>query len=175
MAHRILACVSIFLVALIAFAEDAPSTEPASQPATTQSAQASISPEAKPLLDAMAKAYGDAKSLTLVGKLSLDFDAGGEQKHESIDFNASFAAPNQFRHEIKDDVLIVSTGEKVYAYLPAKNEYVVVDAPKERASLKDLSESIGQLLGSQDPALLMAIVTEPAKVLTSGASNISKV
>jgi thiol-disulfide isomerase/thioredoxin/outer membrane lipoprotein-sorting protein len=170
MAHRVFACVSIFLFTVTTLAQTEPSSQPASQPAT----QTSISPKAKSLLDAMAKAYTDAKSLTIEGKLSLDFDAGGEQKNVSSDFTASFVAPNQFRHEMKDDALIVSTGEKVYAYLPAKNEYVAVEAPKERIAPKDLSEPITQLLVSQDPVLLMAISTDPKEQLTQGASNVAQ-
>ena len=75
---------------------------------------------------------------------------------------------------MKDDVLIVSTGEKVYAYLPAKNEYVAVDAPKDRTALKDFSGPVSELLGSQDPVLLMTLCSEPVQVLTQGASNVAK-
>ncbi len=171
MAHRTIACVSIVLFTFMAMAQAEPSTQPAAPPTTQTS---SVSPKAQALLDPMAKAYSDAKSLTMAGKISLDFDAGGEQKHESSDFTASFVAPNQFRHEVKDDVLIVSTGEKVYAYLPAKNEYVSVEAPKDRVDPKDLSEPITQLLVSQDPVLLMAISSDPIKQLTQGGSNIAQ-
>ena len=72
MAHRILACVSIFLFATATFAQTEPSSQPASQPATQAS---SISPKAQTLLDSMAKAYADSKSLTLAGQISLDFGA----------------------------------------------------------------------------------------------------
>src|SRR5262245_48314612 len=97
--HRILPVLILFVTITVARAE--PSTQPTTKPA--------VSPAAQSTLDAIGKAYGDAKAFTLTGKISLDFDAGGEQKHESVDFTSRFAAPNQFRHEIKDDVLIVST------------------------------------------------------------------
>ena len=149
----------VLCFAFIARAENTPTTQPA---------------EVKEILDAVSKAYSDAKSLAMTGKISLDFDGGGDQKHESSDFTASFTAPNQFRHEVKDDVLVVSTGEKVFAYLPAKNEYVAIAAPKDRADKKDLSEPITQLLRSQNPALLMAISKDPAQQLTEGAKNLYK-
>jgi peroxiredoxin/outer membrane lipoprotein-sorting protein len=162
----LLTCLAIGSITAISFAEDAPTTKPATQP--------TASPEAKALLDQVGQAYTDAKALSMTGKISLDFDAGGDQKHDSTDFTASFAAPNQFRHEIKDDVLIVSTGRKVYGYLPAKNEYIVVDAPKDRTPMKDFSEPIGQLLGSQNPVLLMALLSDPIEALTHGSTNIAK-
>jgi peroxiredoxin/outer membrane lipoprotein-sorting protein len=155
----------------VASAQTEPSTQPATKPST---APAFISPAAQSTLDAIGKAYHDAKSLSLIGKISLDFDAGGEQKHESADFIASFAAPNQFRHEIKDDVLIVSTGEKLFAYLPEKNQYVSVDAPKAPVDPKDLSESISTLLASQNPVLLMTISQDPIVQLTGGAKNVAQ-
>src|SRR5437016_13332731 len=122
--HRILSCAATLLISAATFAQTEPSSQPASQPTT----QASILPAVQSILDQVAGAYTDAKTLSFTGKISLDFDAGGEQKHESTDFTASFVGHNQFRHEVKDDVLIVSTGHTVYAYLPATNEYVGVDA-----------------------------------------------
>jgi len=171
--HRILCCAAILLITAAVWAAEESTSQPSSEPSSQPSTQASVSPAAQTLLDQVTAAYRDAKALSLAGKISLDFDAGGDQKHESSDFTASFAAPNQFRHEVKDDVLIVSTGQKAYAYLPAKNEYVVIDAPKDRVPLKDFSEPIAQLLGSQDPVLLMAILSDPAQVLIGGASNVA--
>ena len=69
-------------------------------------------------------------------------------------------------------MLIVSTGEKVYAYLPSKNEYVAADAPKDRADAKDLSDSISDLLAAQDPVLLLAISKDPAGQLLDGAGKV---
>jgi thiol-disulfide isomerase/thioredoxin len=158
-----LVALSFLCLLTVARAEEA---APATQP---------LSPKAQAILDQVAKAYGDANALTLAGKISLDFEAGGDDpKHESADFTASFSAPNKFRHEVKDDVLIVSTGEKVYAYLPGKNEYVAVDAPKTRIESKDLPDAISQLLASQDPVLLMAISKDPAAQLTAGASKLAQ-
>jgi peroxiredoxin/outer membrane lipoprotein-sorting protein len=149
----------VLCFAFIARAENTPTTQPA---------------EVKEILDSVSKAYIDAKSLSMTGKISLDFDAGGDQKHETSDFTASFAAPNQFRHEVKDDVLVVGTGEKIFAYLPGKNEYVSIAAPKDRAEAKDISEPITQLLRSQNPALLMTISKDPTLPLVDGAKNLYK-
>ena len=162
--HFIFATIVLFGSAI--FVQAAPSTQP-----TTQ---ASVSPAAQAMLDQISHAYTDAKALSFTGKVSLDFDAGGDQKHESTDFTASFAAPSQFRHEIKDDLLIVSTGEKVYGYLPQKNQYVQLDALKDRTALKDFPEQVSNLLEMQNPVLMMTMVSDPAQVLIAGASNVAQ-
>jgi thiol-disulfide isomerase/thioredoxin len=170
MINRFFPCVLTLLLALQAGAQTEPSTNPASP-----SSQPSVSPQAQAILDQVGKAYHDATALNLKGKLSLDFDAGGEQKQESGDFTASFVAPNKFRHEMKDDLLIVSTGEKVYAYAPGPNEYIAVDAPKDRVSPKDMPSSIVNLLIAQNPVLLMAMSQDPTGPLIEGAGNVEQV
>jgi len=173
--NRLLSYASILILSVVALAQAEPSTQPtAVEPATKPAAKESVPADAQVLLDQVAKAYGDAKALSFTGKLSLDFEAGEDAKHESTDFTASFVAPNQFRHEIKDEVLIVSTGEKLFAYLPGKNEYLQVDAPKERVASDKLSEPVAQLLGAQNPALLMTLTTDPIQLITGGASKIAK-
>jgi thiol-disulfide isomerase/thioredoxin/outer membrane lipoprotein-sorting protein len=167
MRHRILIGVLTLLLAFGITAQTEPSTNPSTQP--------SVSPQAQAILDQMDKAYREVKALNLTGKLSLDFDAGGDQKKDSVEFTASFVAPNKFRHEIKGDTLIVSTGEKVYAYAPGPNEYVVVDAPKDRVTPKDMPDSIVDLLASQNPVLLMAIAQNPTGPLIDGGGKVEQV
>ncbi len=76
---------------------------------------AEVSPEAQVMLDKLRDTYKNLTSLELVGRLTADLDIDGQNTNNSADFTASFAAPNKFRHEMKDDVLLGSTGEKIYA------------------------------------------------------------
>ena len=55
-----------------------------------------------------------------------------------VAFAGSFAAPNKFRHEMKGDVMVGSTGEKLFAYQPAKNAYLTLDAPKDRVAVAEV-------------------------------------
>jgi len=171
LATRLVSFAAILILGATVLAESDSTSQPTSEPSSQPATQASIPSDVQTILDQSAQAYTDAKALSMTGKISLDFDAGGEQKHESSDFTASFVAPNQFRHEVKDDVLIVSTGKKVYAYLPGKNEYVEVEAPQDRTPMKDFSQPVAELLGSQNPVLLMSVLSDPAQVLTRGASK----
>src|SRR6476659_8232701 len=97
--NRLLSYASILLLSVVALAQAEPSTQPAAmEPATKPPVKESIPADAQVLLDQVAKAYGDAKALSFSGKLSLDFEAGEDAKHESTDFAASLVAPTQFRH-----------------------------------------------------------------------------
>ena len=90
--NRICAFAAVFLFATT-FAIAEPTTQPSAESAAPPSTQPSVSADVRTLLDQVAKAYTEANALDLTGKLSLDFDAGGEQHNESADFTASFASP----------------------------------------------------------------------------------
>src|SRR5688572_1345940 len=79
------------------------------------STQPTIEPAAQVLLDQVRDAYRNVSSLELAGTFTLDAEAGGEASNKSASFTAAFAAPTKFRHEMKDDVLVVNTGEKMFS------------------------------------------------------------
>jgi peroxiredoxin len=143
---------------------------PATQPA------AMVSEDARKLLDEVSAAYGKLHSLNLAGTIKVDLQVeGSPPEHHSADFTASFVAPNQFRHEVKDDVLVGSTGQKVYTFMAGDNAYTQGEAPKDRAAAKDLPKAVATLLTMQDPSLLLAISKNPADELLSDVSDASKV
>ena len=69
-----------------------------------------VSPEAQSLLDDLLQAYASVKSLDLAGTISLQFQAENESQNPSAAFAGAYRAPGQFRNEIKNDALVVSTG-----------------------------------------------------------------
>src|SRR5215471_583870 len=85
-----------FIFTSAAIAQDA-TTQPATAPATAPT----ITPAAKALLDQVREAYAGLKSLDLAGALTVDFDLAGHQEKHNVNFTASFAAPNKFRHEME--------------------------------------------------------------------------
>jgi peroxiredoxin len=194
---RILVAPAVLAAALCAvptFAEEPPKPGDAAKPAGAAGAveeqidptkqppkvepvkKAQTSPEAQAALDAVSKAYKDVKSLTMTGKLTADFDIDGQKVNNAAEFTASFQAPNKFRHEVKDDVQVGSTGEKVYAYQPKAKAYLMADAPKERAAgAKDLPNPMGQILDQQNPSLLLALVADAAAQLLEGVSKVDRV
>lgn len=137
--------------------------------------QAKVSPEARQVVDQVDAAYSKIKSLELAGVFSADLDAAGEQRKESKKFNASYAAPNKFRHLMEDDILVGSTGAKAYAYLQDRNLYTQSEAPKEKAQLQAMPEPIPQVIQMQNPALMLAVVKSASAELGTMFTEIKKV
>ena len=136
---------------------------------------ATVSPEAKAVIDRVDAAYGKLKRLELAGTFSADLDAAGEQRKESKTFAATFVAPNKFRHLMQDDILVGSTGDKAYAYMEQRKIYTQADAPKEKAELQRMPEPIPQIIQMQNPALMLAMVKSAAGALGETFSDIKKV
>jgi peroxiredoxin len=134
--------------------EAAPSTRPV------------VSAEAAAVLEKMKAAYGKLTSLTLAAKVTGDFDVDGQKQNDNAEFTAAYAAPNRFRHEVKDDGFVGSDGEKLYAYTKGRNLYMTVDAPKQKVMLADLPDPFATLLASQDLSLVMAMSPDPSAEIT---------
>ena len=136
-----------------------------------------ISDDAKPLVDQINQAYSQLKSLEMSGTISAEFVIDGSTAQKpSAHFSASYVAPNKFRHEIKEDVLLGSTGQKVYSYKTDESAYTLSDAPKDRAiASKDLPQEVAALLELQNPSLMLALSKDPAAELTQNVAEISKI
>src|SRR5438046_695181 len=110
---RISAVVVLLVVASCVFAAEA--ELPKEGPATTQSVSPStrpvVTPDAAAVLEKIKDAYTKLKSLELTAHVTGEFDVDGQKKKDEADFTASYAAPNRFRHEAKDEAMVGSTGE----------------------------------------------------------------
>ena len=162
----------ILLSALISRFALAQGTQPELAPAT-QPATVVITPDARVMLDQIRDAYAKAWTLEVAGTYAMDMDVAGEQKNSSTTFTASFEAPNKFRHEMKDDVIVVSTGEKMFSVLVSRNQYVSVDAPEERTST--LAGGVGDLLHEQNPSLVLALSKDAGAELAESVRAIERV
>ncbi|HEY8669000.1 MAG TPA: TlpA disulfide reductase family protein [Tepidisphaeraceae bacterium] len=162
-----------------------PATQPAAQAATRPATRPSvmapasqpgvkISPEVQKELDALKEAYGKLTSLALAGTVHADFDVAGEKVDETAEFTAAYQAPNKLRHEMKDDVVLGSTGEKAYAFRPSSNGYLSKDAPKEKGTLKDWPRFLTRVLQKQNPSLVLVLSDDAGKALMEGVTAVSK-
>jgi peroxiredoxin len=166
----VLVCLALLNGPSLARAQTPPATRPAAdkQPAN-------VSPEARKVIDDAAAAYAQLKSLQLSGTVSVEVKIDGETPdNHSLSFNSSFAAPNRFRHEAKDDVLIGSTGTKIYTFRTEKNAYTQADAPKDRVPAGELPRDLANVLGSQNPSLLLAISKSAADDLMEDVERVEK-
>jgi peroxiredoxin/outer membrane lipoprotein-sorting protein len=165
-------------VALIARG-DGPATAPAAasatQPTTAPAAiaPASVSAEARSLLDAVDAAYSKLTSLDMAGTIAQDIRADGRNRQGLMQFTSSFLAPNYFRHEVKGNMVCGSTGEKAFAYDEVQRIYMLADAPKARAPLDNIPAPLPQLLDI-NASLELSITDVPSAALIGRATDLSK-
>lgn len=139
-----------------------------------KASDAKISPQAKAELEQMTTAYQKLSSLDVAGTYSADFQTGGNVENKTAAFTGVFTAPNKFRHEMNGDIVIGSTGEKVYAFRPSKNDYKTADAPKDRVEAGKMPSPMRDILQMQDAGLMCAIVDDAGAFLAEGMKDVSK-
>lgn len=150
----------VFLAGPVAFGQ-------ATQPAR-------VSDAAKAVMDSMREGYSKLKTLDVAGTVKVNLDAAGEKENREGSFNATFQAPANFRHEMKDDMLIVNNGEKAYLFKIDQKMYATVDAVKEKGELDKLPDPIASQLQQQNPSVLMALVPDAGKGLTEGVDSVER-
>jgi len=128
----------------------------------TQAAQ--VEPKAADLITAMKSAYGKLTALDVAGKVSGNFDVAGQKSKQEQQFSGSYVAPNKFRHESKEGIVLGSTGEKLYIFLPAENVYSSIDGSRDK--LATVPQPMANMLFGENPSLLMAISQEPTEFLS---------
>lgn len=137
--------------------------------------KAIISVEARTLLDQLRDAYSRLEAAELNGHITADLEMGGQKQKMKHQFSSSFQAPNKFRHELEDGLLIGSTGEKTYVYQKSAQAFFQQKAPDGKVAIRDLPSPIPQLLQTQNPSLLFAIIQNPISGVTDNMKQISKI
>ncbi|HSV16166.1 MAG TPA: redoxin domain-containing protein [Tepidisphaeraceae bacterium] len=141
-------------------------------PTTAPSTQAS--PQVAALLQRIDAAYSHLQSAQFGGHLIGHYDIAGQKSDRDVAFTSSYAAPNRFRHETKSDVVIVSTGEKVYWFEPSRNSYGMNDAPTGRAALAEWPHVVAVMLPYQNPSLLLALTPSASAGLSDLARDMTR-
>ena len=168
----------------VTFAQPAPmqGQTPASRPGSTPvedpdapMADTAVEPDpaVKPLLDEMRAAYTGLQSLDLAGSVTADFDAAGQKNNEVKKFTAAFKAPNQFVHELPDELTVVGTGKQIFLYDPTQNVYLKQPSPQGRLTVQTLPPPVVAILQSQNVSLFLALSDDPVGLLSRGADTIS--
>jgi thiol-disulfide isomerase/thioredoxin/outer membrane lipoprotein-sorting protein len=142
MGHFTAACATLLVICSAGVYAD-PSTQPA--------------PDVVAILDHVTAAYSSLQSAEFDGHVSGHFDVAGQQKDDDVPFTSSWRSPNFFRHQLKDSVMIGSTGQKAFAYDPDRKVYITNDAPKDRSDLSDWPQIFPEILQQQNPSMLMAL------------------
>jgi peroxiredoxin len=143
---------------------------PAASPATTQA----VAPEVRAVLEKVRAAYGGLDALKVSGTLASNLTIQGKPQKLERKFSGSFQAPNKFRHQFADDLVIGSTGEMTYAHDRIGNSYLLADAPAPAAPVRDLPRPLPEMLQTQNPSLLLALDRDPLANLTAMGSTLEK-
>jgi thiol-disulfide isomerase/thioredoxin/outer membrane lipoprotein-sorting protein len=133
-----------------------------------------VSDAAKPVLEKVHAAYAKLGGLQASGTWSAEWEIGEVKGAQSAEFTSSYAPPNKFRHETKDDLLFGSTGEKVFALNLKKNQFITLDAPKARGPADDLPAQYAPILKEKNPSLLLAMTDDATPYLAEKAKSIDK-
>jgi thiol-disulfide isomerase/thioredoxin/outer membrane lipoprotein-sorting protein len=149
--------VSLFAVSAAPLLADAPATQPS----------------ADAVLADVDAAYAKLQSAEFDGRIVWHLDAQGQKQNEDVTFASSFASPNKFRHQARNDVLLGSTGTTVYAYMPDRQQYESFDAPKGRAASADWPQTVDRILVQQNPSLLLAVSKSAATELKQLSKDIT--
>jgi peroxiredoxin len=136
-------------------------------------AETKVSPEAQAVIGKVATAYSGLKSLEVAGTFTADLDIAGQKTNEELKFSGAYQTPNRFRHEVKDDTTVGSTGERVFAYAKQPNVYFTAAAPKEKGATSELPEVVRRMLEEQNPSVLLAVAKDPEATLKDGVAEIT--
>src|SRR5438105_8024914 len=98
----------------------------------------------------------------------------GQEQKMKHKFTSSYQAPNKFRHELEDGLQMGSTGDKAYVFQKSAKAYFQKKAPDGRVPIGDLPSPIPQLLQTQNPSLLFAIIKDPILGVTDNMKEIVK-
>jgi peroxiredoxin len=124
----------------------------------------------------MRQAYAGLKSARFEGqiKVSVDGAEGQQGQSQAQKFVSGFQAPNKFRHELGDDLVVGSSARGLFAYNTRSNSFLIADAPDPKAPLKDIPSPVPAILMQQNPSLFMALEKNPLSDWTGAISRVEK-
>lgn len=165
----------LFIVAALAISPSLAQAPATTQPADNPTpAPATVSSDAQKLLAQINQAYAGLKSLSVVGRISSDFDIDGQKSSQQSDFNAIYDAGGKFRHELKGDAVLGNTGAKTYAFIIPDNSYITHDSPTA-ATLDSIDPQIANVVRKQNPSLALALCGDAQKELLDGAQSVERI
>jgi peroxiredoxin/outer membrane lipoprotein-sorting protein len=127
------------------------------------------------LLDQLKAAYKDLDTAEFNGRIQAQVQLSGQKQNMTHRFTSSFQAPNKFRHELEDGLILGSTGEKTYVFQKSAKAFFQKKAPDGKVAISELPSPIPQLLQTQNPSLLFAIIDNPIRGVIDNMSEIIKI
>lgn len=138
------------------------------------SASPKMDSEAKVLLEKMETAYDNIKSAKFSGQVDVNVDIPSDAHQTNQQFTSSFSAPNKFKHQAKDGLLLASNGGEVYVFNEDSNSYLSIDLPTRKVEMRSLPIIVPQVLQSQNPSLLFAMSKNGLREVAESFDEIRK-
>ena len=143
----------------------------ATQLATTQ-ALATVDPAALPLLAQLQTAYTAPGPLHVIGEIVGEFDVAGRRKKYSLHVDGRTDGQGRFLHDAGDAGLIVNDGKTAYLYDRRRDAFAALDALAARQPADAIDQSLIDVLLDENPALLLALTTDPTALLRRSVTAI---
>ena len=136
-------------------------------------ARIEVTAEVANLLTQIIKAYEELNMAELDGNIWARFEMTDGEKEFTQKFHSAFHGPNQFKHVLEQELLIGSSGDKVFLYQNSANAFFETNV--NQVSAGTLPPLVVQLLQAQNPSLLMALARNPLAPLGMEIEQISRV
>ncbi|MFN7141478.1 MAG: redoxin domain-containing protein [Limisphaerales bacterium] len=144
------------------------------KPAQSPTSETKIDPAAQPLLRQLEQAYDKLSAAELAGTVTVNVDIPSDAHKTNQQFSSTFSAPNKFKHQIKDGLLMGSDGGEVYIYNEEANSYLTMELPINKSEMRDLPVVVPQVLQSQNPSLLFAVSKNGVREVASTFSEVKR-
>ena len=133
-----------------------------------------VDPAARAVLQRMETAYKNLKSAEMRGHVEINLEFPGTSESTNQEFKSSFQAPNKFKHEMTNGLVLGSDGDKGFVYDKKAQSYARFDFPMGKIPVENLPPLVPHILQVRNPSLLFAISKEPFKDLAQNFDEVKK-
>lgn len=143
-------------------------------PPETRLGKNEVEPAAKTVLSKMEKAYQNLHSAELGGHIEISLDFPGTSENTNQAFNSSFQAPNKFKHEMTNGLVLGSDGDKGFVYDRKAQSYTRFDFPMTKMPVDQMPPLVPHILQVRNPSLLFAMSETPFSELAENFDEVKK-
>ncbi len=148
-----------------------PTSRKTTQPATRPTPQ--ITADAKIVLDRIDALYSKLQGMSFTVQITGQFDIAGRKQNYLLNITSLTDGAGRFIHRAENIGVIQQTAKALCLYDQKRNAYGYLISPATRSTSDNLQQEVIDILIDENPSLLMMLVTDPSKVLSTNANQIS--
>lgn len=151
-----------------------PSTGPTTSPTTQATTQPAVevTPAAQRMLDRIDKAYAAPVVLKVEATVKGDFDVASRKRSYEMSLVGHTDGKGRFDHQVASVGRLVQTEDRVIVYDAVRNAFGALKQPPAVRAASAIPDAVSSVFIDENPSLLMAITTEPSKMLIDGAKRV---